>query len=83
MSNYRRAKGSYLNRPACATSAQGTSCTPYKAWYCKIEFSLQDWFKDPGDIMDKYPGEIEWMDCTPYKIVAYFSFGDIGKVFGR
>jgi len=49
-------------------------------WYCQIKFSLRDWFKDPGDIMDSYPGEIEWMDCTPYKIIADFSIVDIGTV---
>jgi hypothetical protein len=51
-------------------------------WGRFITFSLDDAFKDPGDIMDKYPGELEWMDCTPYKIVASFASVNGGKVVG-
>jgi len=51
-------------------------------WGRIITFSLDDAFADPGDIMDKYPGELEWMDCTPYKIIANFAGVNGGIVVG-
>ncbi len=54
-----------------------------KAWWSRtIEYSLNDSFKDPGDIYDQYLGELEWMDCTPYSIRASWSSVNGGYVIG-
>ena len=51
-------------------------------WSRTIEYSLEDSFKDPGDIYDQYPGELEWMDCTPYSIVASWASVNGGWIIG-
>lgn len=56
---------------------------PNKAYWSRIiEYSMNDSFKDPGDLFDKYPGEVEWLDCTPYDIVANWESVNGGWVIG-
>jgi len=51
-------------------------------WTLKIEYSMTDEFKDPGDLFDKYPGEVEWMLCNPYDIKASWDYVNGGTVIG-
>jgi len=51
-------------------------------WTLKIEYSMTDSFKDPGDLFDDYPGEIEWMLCNPYDITASWDYVNGGTVIG-
>jgi hypothetical protein len=52
-------------------------------WGRTIDYSVRDSFKDPGDVLDKYPGEVEWMDCTPYAIIADWSSVNGGWIIGK
>jgi len=51
-------------------------------YHLKISFHMEDEFKDPGDIFDKVPGEIEWWGCTPYTIFADWSYVNSNEVWG-
>jgi RHS repeat-associated protein len=51
-------------------------------WTLKIDYSMEDEFKDPSDWFDSVPGEEEWIGCHPYKIVASWSYVNGGKVWG-
>jgi hypothetical protein len=49
-------------------------------WSSFIEYKVKDAFKDPGDLHNEFPGELEWMDCTPYLIIGYFASLNTGYV---
>ena len=51
-------------------------------WTVDIEYSVLDWFKDPGDIGNRYDPDVEWYGCEPYRITANWSYVNAGFVFG-
>jgi hypothetical protein len=51
-------------------------------WSARVEYSVLDRFKDPGDVFDRYPEDVEWFDCEPYPITANWDYVNGGFVFG-
>jgi RHS repeat-associated protein len=59
----------------------GVGWTDSWKWTVQIVYSVTDWFKDPGHLVDK-PGQIEqeWAGCTPYMIVGTWHWEDSGVI---
>jgi RHS repeat-associated protein len=56
---------------------------PNKAYWSRIiEYSLNDSFSDPGDLLDQVPGAVEWVGCQPYDIKANWTSVNGGSVIG-
>ncbi len=48
--------------------------TDFIEWSLHIDYSVEDEFKDPGDIFDTTPEEVEWPSCQTYPITADWSY---------
>ena len=63
------------------TDSQGNPINKAR-WSSSIQYSIKDAFADPGDLSNKYPGNVEWLDCVPYEIIGSFSSLNTGEVWG-